>query len=584
MRRPAPPPPCFPATCTIRATLPRVKTLESILHRIDGRGYKAYKEIQGGRFSFDGFELIVEHVQGDPYAAPSRFRALIPLDHSGVPDSALKNDARKRATRDFLARAFRSEARPFQELSIDAGRQTVLDRSACLIDDGTIDLRFRVDLPGAGRRILGRKAASLLIAKLPELIARASGPDHLDLEALERHAAIVEDQGALRQALDGAGLVAFVGNGAVLPRRSGIDDRPLNGAVEFESPPSLEVTFSTPNSGELRGMGLPRGVTLIVGGGYHGKSTLLRALETGIYDHVPGDGRERVVAVADAVKIRAEDGRAVHAVDISAFISHLPGGLSTESFSTELASGSTSQATALVEALETGASCLLLDEDTSATNFMIRDRRMQELVAKTSEPITPFVDRIRELRDELQTSTLLVMGGSGDYFDHADLVIQMDSYRPIDVTHEAREIASTHVTGRREERESDLSSATPRLLSLKSIDPERRKGRWKIQARGIDTLVIGRSEIDLRAVEQIQDGSQLRAIGWILGRLSESRGGECEPLPLVLAMLERLGDGDWEWLSGRPDGDLAMPRAHEVMAAINRLRAARFGPAKRPTD
>jgi predicted ABC-class ATPase len=557
-----------------------MRDLASILRRIDGRSYKAYKEIQGRRFSFDGFELAVEHVQGDPYAAPSRLRALIPLEKSGVPDSVLTTDARRRATRDYLARAFRTAARPHNELEIDAGRQTVLDRSACLIDDDAIDIRFRIDLPGAGRRILGQKAAALLIDELPVVVDQTTGPDHLDLEKLERHAAVVEDQEALRNALDTSGLVAFVGNGSVLPRRSGIDDRPLNDAVVFESPPSLEVTLAAPNAGEVRGMGVPCGITLIVGGGYHGKSTLLRALETGIYEHVPGDGREQVVALPSSVKIRAEDGRAVHAVDISPFISHLPGGHGTESFSTELASGSTSQATALVEALETGASCLLLDEDTSATNFMIRDRRMQELVAKTSEPITPFVDRIRELRDQLGVSTLLVMGGSGDYFDHADLVIQMDSYRPRDVTGEAREIASGHVTGRREERESDLTSAAPRKLVVRSVDPERRRGRWKIQARGIDTLVIGRSDIDLRAVEQIEDPSQLRAIGWILGRLSEHDENECEPLPAIRQMLDRLRQGDWRWLSGRPDGDLAGPRAHEVIAALNRLRSARFRPSE----
>ena len=553
-----------------------MKDLESILHRIDGRGYKAYKEIQGRTFSFDGFELLVEHVQGDPYAAPSRLRALIPLEKSGIPTSALTADARRRATRDYLARAFRAAARSHRELEIDAGRQTVLDRSACLIDADRVDLRFRVDLPGAGRRILGKEAAKLLIDKLPEIIAETTAPDHLDLDMLERHAAVVEDQGALRNALDAAGFVAFVGNGSVLPRRSGIDDRPLADAVVFESPPSLEVTLVAPNAGEVRGMGVPRGITLIVGGGYHGKSTLLRSLEIGIYDHVPGDGREQVVAVPGTVKIRAEDGRAVHAVDISPFISHLPGGLGTESFSTELASGSTSQATALVEALETGATCLLLDEDTSATNFMIRDRRMQELVAKTSEPITPFVDRIRELRDQLDVSTLLVMGGSGDYFDHADLVIQMDSYRARDVTLEAREIASGHVTGRREERESELTTAAPRRLVVRSITPERGRGRWKIQARGTDTLVIGRSDIDLRAVEQIEDPSQLRTIGWILGRLSEHGESERNPMPAILEMLDQLRNGNWKWLSGRPDGDLAAPRTHEVMAALNRLRGARF--------
>jgi len=553
-----------------------VKDLDSILHRIDGRGYKAYKEIQGRRFSYDGFELVVEHVQGDPYAAPSRLRALIPLKNSGLPESATRTNARRRATRDYLARAFRAAARRHKELEIDAGRQTVLDRSACLIDNEAIDLRFRVDLPGAGRRILGERAAILLIDELPNVIAQTTGPDHLELDRIERHAAVVEDQEALRGALDAAGLVAFIGNGSVLPRRSGIDDRPLEDSVTFESPPSLAVAIAVPNAGEVLGMGIPHGITLIVGGGYHGKSTLLRALETGVYDHVPGDGREQVVAVPGAVKIRAEDGRAVHAVDISPFISHLPGGHGTESFSTELASGSTSQATALVEALETGASCLLLDEDTSATNFMIRDRRMQELVAKTSEPITPFVDRIRELRDQLGMSTVLVMGGSGDYFDHADLVIQMDSYRAHDVTGEAHKIASVHVTGRREERESDLTTAPPRNLVVRSINPERARGRWKIQARGIDTLVFGRSDIDLRAVEQIEDPSQLRAIGWILGRMSENNAHECDPLSVIQQMLDRLGRGDWQWLSGRPDGDLAAPREHEVMAALNRLRNAQF--------
>jgi len=551
-----------------------MESLARTLEHIDGRGYKAYKEIQGKRFRFDGFDLVVDHVQGDPYAAPSRLRARLPLDVAALPESALASPARRRATRDFLARAFRAAARSEPEIAIDAGAQTVLDRSACLVDSEFLELRFTVDLPGAGRRILGLKARSLMCDRLPQIIAAATLGSELDLEALERHAAVVEDQEALRAALADAGLVAFVGNGASLPRRSGIDDRPLDEPVVFESPPSLEVGLQTPNAGEVRGMGIPRGITLIVGGGFHGKSTLLRAAESGIWDHVPGDGREHVVADPAAVKIRAEDGRAVHAVDISAFISHLPGDRGTTSFSTDLASGSTSQAAALVEALETEASVLLLDEDTSATNFMIRDERMQALVAKESEPITPFVDRIRELRDELGVSTILVMGGSGDYFDHADTVIQMDAYLPRDVTAEAREIATSHTTGRRDERDSELTATNPRRLDPRSLRPERRPGRWKIGARGVDTLIFGRSDVDLRAVEQLEDPSQIRVIGWLMGRLSEERGGSVEPQPRIDEMIERLSRGDWDWLTDRPDGDLALPRRHEVMAALNRLRDA----------
>ena len=555
-----------------------MRELETILHRVDGRGYKAYKDIQGKRFRFDEFELLIDQVQGDPYAAPSRLRAQIPHDIANLPASAAGSPARQRATRDFLARSFRAAAGRHREIAIDAGRQTVLDRSACLIDGNGVELRFTVDLPGAGRRILGRKAATLLVDVLPQVVGRSALAHNLDLEALERHIAVAEDQEALRASLDAAGLVAFVGNGAVLPRRSGVDDRPLDGAVAFRSPDSLEVVMETPNAGEVRGMGIPRGITLIVGGGFHGKSTLLRSIETGVWDHLPGDGREQVVSQPGAVKIRAEDGRAVHSVNISPFISHLPGGHGTTAFTTELASGSTSQAAALVEALESGAPALLLDEDTSATNFMIRDRRMQALVAKSSEPITPFVDRIRELRDELGVSTVLVMGGSGDYFDHADVVIQMDSYHPGNVTEAARKVAAGHATGRREERESPLEHAQERLLDTWSLQPERRPGRWKIQARGSDTLVFGHTDVDLRAVEQLQDPSQVRAIGWILGRLSEIRDAGSHPLQRIGEMLDRLREGDWDWLTGKPDGDLVLPRLHEVMAAANRLRGARFAP------
>jgi predicted ABC-class ATPase len=323
-------------------------------------------------------------------------------------------------------------------------------------------------------------------------------------------------------------------------------------------------------------MGIPRGVTLIVGGGYHGKSTLLRALESGIWDHIPGDGREAVVADPGAAKIRAEDGRSVGSVDISPFITNLPAARDTTSFSTELASGSTSQAASLVEALEAGATSLLLDEDTSATNFMIRDRRMQRLVAKDSEPITPFLDRIRELRDSLEVSTVLVMGGSGDYFDHADLVIQMECYRAIDVTERAHRVASDHPTERIEETPAPLVRSASRELEPGSLHPQRGRGRWKIQARGCDTLVFGRSDIDLRAVDQIEDPAQVRAIGWILGRLSEWRDAPIDAIELTRDMLDRLARGEWDWLTGRPDGDLARPRAHEVHAALNRLRGARF--------
>jgi len=549
------------------------KDLEQTLGRIDGKGYKAYKDI-AGRYDFERFRLHIDHVQADPFAAPSRARAVVPWSVADLPGTVHASRPRSRAARDFLARAFRHRARDESDVGIDAGRQTVLDRTACLFTGEGVELRFTVHLPAAGRKILGHRARELLCVGLPRIVRESAEGPRLDQGALEAHCAAVEDQVALRDALAEQGLVAFVGEGAVLPRRSGVDDRPLGEAVPFRPPESLSVSIDTPNAGRVTGLGVPRGITLIVGGGFHGKSTLLNALETGVYDHVPGDGREQVVADETAVKIRAEDGRAVSGVDLSPFINNLPFGKSTTDFSTDLASGSTSQAASLQEALEAGAGSLLVDEDTSATNFMIRDERMQALVAKDSEPITPFVDRIRQLRDLLGVSTLLVMGGSGDYFDCADTVIQMQEYAPFDVTGAAREIAATHVTGRREEHDTDLTVPETRALATASVDPTVKKGKRKIQAKGEDHLVFGREDVDLRAVEQVADPSQVRALGALLAKMGEAGGTLADP-PAWLR--ERLAGPEWHQLFDKPDGDLARPRVFEAMAALNRLRGVRLG-------
>lgn len=555
-----------------------MRELEHILARVDGHSYPAYKDLQGRRFAFDGFVLMVDHVQGDPFAAPSRLRVLVPPDVAALPPSAMASPPRTRATRDFLARALRRVARGDRAITVDAGGQAVLDRSACLISRRGVELRFTVDLPASGRKILGCAARELLIDRLPGMVAAASRSQHLDLVALERHCASVEDQGALRDALGLAGLVAFVADGAVLPRRSGVDDRPLEPAVPFASPPSLRAVLRAPNAGEVTGMGIRRGVTLVVGGGFHGKSTLLKALERGVWDHVPGDGREGVVSLGSAFKLRAEDGRAVTGVDISPFIDHLPYGTPTSPFTTELASGSTSQAAAVMEALEGGAALFLLDEDTCATNFMVRDERMQALVAKGREPITAFVDRIRELHERLGVSTVLVMGGCGDYFDQADTVIQMDAYLPLDVTAAAAEVARSHPTGRRIERERELRRPAQRRLDPQTVKGERKPGRLRVQARGRDTLILGSDEVDLRALEQLQDPAQVRAIGWLLVHLSRCHEEAVEPLPRLAEMLDRLAWGDWDWLSARPDGDLALPRLQDALAALNRLRGVGLAP------
>ena len=308
-----------------------------------------------------------------------------------------------------------------------------------MIQGETLELRLTVDLPAAGRTIQGMEAVSIFFEDLPKVIQQGVFQFPNMGLTVKHFVDAHEDQEWLRTALDEKGLVAFVPEGAILPRESGVSSRPLvMGSVPFYPPQELSVTFQLPHKGMINGLGLSKGVTLIVGGGFHGKSTLLRALELGIYSHIPGDGREYVATDPNAVKIRAEDGRFVEKVNISPFIKSLPLLRDTLRFSTDNASGSTSQAANIMEALEMGAKVLLIDEDTSATNFMIRDRRMQELVQKAHEPITPFIDKVRQLYQDRGVSTILVMGGSGDYFEAADTVIWMNNYRPFGVTEQAR--------------------------------------------------------------------------------------------------------------------------------------------------
>ncbi len=448
-------------------------------------------------------------------------------------------------------------------------------------------------LPAAGRRVLGRQAARLLVEELPRAVVRAlaAGPGRGWPPEEDARAFVdcVDNQEAIRARLRELGLVAFVADRAVLPRESGASDRPMEGpgVVPFRGPEALRVGFPLPHPvvpggpREVSGMGIPEGVTLVVGGGYHGKSTLLEALVRCVHPHVPGDGREYVVTDPDAVKIRAEDGRAVTGVDISPFIRDLPGGRRTRDFHTDDASGSTSQAANIVEALEAGARVLLLDEDTSATNFMVRDARMQALVAREHEPIVPFVDRVRELHRRLGVSTVLVMGGSGDYFDVADRVILMREYVPRDATADARRVAAEHPTGRQVEVDQPLAAPAGRLVDPGSLDPSRGRREVKIDARGTEEIVFGTSTIDLRGVEQVVDSSQLRAIGLALHLLARRFLDGRTPLPRALDLLEELLDRegldvlDPFHRPGRHPGRLARPRRHEVAAALSRLRGLR---------
>ncbi len=562
-----------------RGTHGSLEELRARLRKLDRRGYKAYKTLTSAEYRAAGFELTIAHVQGDPFADPSRVQASASAAVASLPGQTTATPDARRATADYLHRRLAAGLASASRRvgSGGGGRLTtpppvpqVLARSAVRVDEqGAVELRFRAGLPARGRRIMGEAAAKLLCEAVPGALTRVLPLDPTGAAGLQAHVRTVEDAVALRRALEPAGLVAFVADGAVLPRRSGVDEAPLEAdrAVRFRSPPALRVELDTPHSGPLPGMGIRRGVTLIVGGGYHGKSTLLRAIERGVYDHAPGDGRERVVAVAGAAKIRAEDRRSITGTDISNFIAGLPSGAGTTAFDTADASGSTSQAAAITEALEAGATCLLVDEDTSATNFMIRDARMRRLVDASDEPITPFIDRARQMLEREGVSSVLVVGGSGDYFDVADTVIAMRAYVPEDVTAQARRIAA------------DQPEPRPDPPPWNAIRPHRdalagrgwiADERMRVPASG--RILFGRGELDLAAVEQIADRAQTRAIGLALAWLARDPAARGLLVDAIGRLMEELEARGLDALQRHPTGDLAAFRPLDLVAALHRIR------------
>ncbi len=547
--------------------------LTATLKKIEKQNYRAYQQIKS-QYDFTDFTLFIDHVQGDPYASASRFRATRAWSLTGLEWLKDESPAFQRAARDFIARSFEQFAKQENTVSIALNGQTVLDSTAVLFTEEGIELRFRVNLPAEGRSVLGKKANNILTFHLPKFIRRATLERELDKEAMVKHCQVVEDQSALREQLEAHNLVAFVANGSVLPRIAGNCDLPMKEAVEFTAPESLQVTLHAPNKGYVTGLGIPKGITLIVGGGFHGKSTLLNAIERSIYDHIPGDGREYIVTDQKAMKIRAEDGRCVHHLNLSNYINHLPMGKDTADFSTQDASGSTSQAAWLQESIEAGATSLLIDEDTSATNFMIRDERMQALVAKGDEPITPLVDRIGQLRDELDISTIIVMGGSGDYLDVANTVIQMHDYQAVDVTEKAKQVIAQHPTQRHNESEESLQTFRPRALNRVALMNILTDGKFRVSAKGKDSLRFGKEFTDLSALEQIESADEVNAIGWLWFQLAQLPGWCNNPAKEIEEMLSG------EWHASLPkQGDLAKPRTLDVMAALNRMRKSQFKPS-----
>ena len=563
----------------------RSDDLKHLLLSIDRKSYPAYKDTRG-QYQFNGFVLSIDHVKGDPFASPSKVSIVIEGKQAGFPAPYLEQRHTRVALQDHLSRLFGQAVEKYNFKAKGSGKsglisvsrcgQEVLERTACTLTPGSgrLLVRLEVGFPANGRTINSGELIKIFFEFLPKAVASSLFYRNIDQKQVESVIWLAEDQQFIRDRLPELGLCAFVADGSILPRKSGVSQLPMARSVAFQSPESLRVTLELPHKGSLAGMGIPKGITLIVGGGYHGKSTLLRALELGVYNHIRGDGREYVITDDTALKLRAEDGRSICKTDISMFVNNLPNGRDTTAFSTEDASGSTSQAANVVEGLEAGSSLFLIDEDTSATNFMIRDELMQQVICREKEPITPFIERVKGLYEQAGVSSVIVAGSSGSYFHIADLVIQMDCYRPFDITAMAKEKAAAY------------PGITPLPLADHALSFRRlprpnpsvaRDSRVKLKVGGRDSLSINREEIELRCLEQLADREQTEALAYMLlyairhffdGRRDMAQIAD-ELLKLVNEKgLEAVGMDGGSYLSA----GLAMPRKQEVLGCFNRYR------------
>ena len=583
--------------------------LRRMLRAVDHKSYPAYKDLRG-TYSFGSFTLGIDHVQGDPFASPSRLSVQIDGAKAAFPPAYYQEKHCRIALQDYLNRLFFQEIEKYTFKAKGSGKsgliavsrcgQEVLERSAVTIrpSDGQLLVRFSVGFPANGRTINASQLERILFEFLPACVTAVLFYRRLPAAKVQSVIHLAEDQQFIRAQLEPLGLCAFVANGSVLPRQSGVSDRPMKDGIPFVSPKSMEVTLNLPHRGPLSGMGIRKGITLIVGGGYHGKSTLLEVLELGVYNHIAGDGREYVITDDSALKIRAEDGRSIKKTDISMFINNLPNKKDTRAFYSEDASGSTSQAANVIEGMESGAKVFLIDEDTCATNFMIRDELMQRVVCRDEEPITPFIERARFLYEKCGISSVLVAGSSGAYFYIADTILQMDRYVPKDITEFARKEAAEYAAASAAGKHPDAAvqsapGSAPSSPVQKLPDPAlpsfrrvpscnmalRRDDRLKTRTRGTDDVQLGHENIDLRYLEQIADHEQTAALSCILAlaekNLLDGRKTLTQLVDDICALMEEKG------LAGLSAGgflstDLAMPRRQEIFACFNRYRGLKL--------
>ena len=562
-----------------------MKALYQKIRILSGKNYGLYKSLAEKPWDFGDFVLEFIHVQGDPYAPPSRVVLKAALSMLGYTSEWGGSFERRLALSDFLYRKLGrlvQERFPGKDAAVlfDTAGPEMLVRNSLWIDNGEIRVCLQVRLPGEGRKIQAELAAEILTMVMPDLVSAGLYYNKGDEPAMQEHYRVLAERKEILEQLDGRGLCAFVPDGAVLPRASGLSEMPLEGAVPFTAPDELAVTLNACGR-EIRGMGIPKGISVITGGAFHGKSTLLQALTRAVYPHVPGDGREGIVVDETALRVGVEDGRSVRGTDLSMFVRDLPGGISTKDFNTLSASGSTSEAANLLEAMEAGARTFFIDEDSSAVNFLIRDVRVRKLLGDDREPLIPLTDRIRELAGA-GMSFVLVAGACGDYLDIADNIIVMANYK-------AECAKAAPVPSGKAEAPVESGAVAVRHFAAymqplqKFVRPASAVERQvKVKLAGDTLLQVGFLVADTSRLNTLVDKQQRLGAGFMLLNMLQNAASNVEgdaACVSIAAAAQKLCDVVCNvGFRNLPQGmsrEMSLPRAVDIACVAFRLNAAK---------
>ena len=551
------------------------KDLEKQLTQINKKGYKTYQQLKN-IYQYPTYTLHLDYIQKDPYAKPSKAHITIKQDTHKIPEKLYNTPPRKTALETIITQKFHQETLKHKynhkaKITIPHNNQEILIRNNIEITKEKLTIYFNIGLPANGRRINSQEAQKLLNSILPQIIKNTCNYQKYDKEYLLKTVITNEDATYIRNNLKQKKIVTFIANNSILPRKTGNNDKPLKTAKPFKTPETLKQEYITNNNTKIIGMGIPEGITIIIGGGYHGKTTLLESIQNGVYNHIYQDGREYTITDKTATKIKAENGRNIEKVNINSFISNTPNNINTKQFTTNNASGSTSQATNLIEAIEAGSKLILIDEDTSATNFMIQDPLMQEIITTQKEPITPLTDQIQNIKKQ-NISIIIVTGGTSQYLKYADTIIQMDNYQAQDITQKVKKILTKKKQNYKPiEKKLEYTTRKP---AKNCINPY--KGRKKVtKNKELNTILFGTEIIDIKDIEQLICHDQAQTISIILDYITKYIDSKTSIKEIILQVDKDIQEKGLNILS-KNNHSLVYVRPIDIAAAINRIRSLKI--------